>query len=184
MTNRKETNRRKTLIVDRNFQNPFIAKFFMMVAAGSLVMGTIVYFFCTQTVTTLFKDSRLKIISTADFILPGLLFSIISVIAVVGLATAFMALYTSHRIAGPVFRLRRDLENFRSGDLKQVFSLRDKDEIKPLAAELDKMARSVQKNVAALKEEADALESIAGELSPKARAHLAALKKILDSYHA
>lgn len=184
MENKAGANCRKTLIVDPAFQTPFIAKFFTMVAAGSLVLGAIVYFFCTQTVTTIFKDSRLKIVTTTDFILPGLLIGIAVVIAVVGIATALMALYASHRIAGPVYRMRRDLANFKAGSMEQIFRVRDKDEIRALAVELDKMARSIQKSFADLKAETFGLESIAGELPPKAREHLAALKKILDTYRA
>jgi methyl-accepting chemotaxis protein len=184
MGNKPETNRRKTLMVDQAFQHHLIMKFFMMVTAGSVLMGAIVYFFCSQTVTTVFRDSHLKIMTTADFILPGLLVGIAAVIAVVGVATVFMAVYASHRIAGPVYRMRQDLANFRSGDLKQVFCVRNKDEMKALAAELEEMTRSVQKSVAVLKAEAAGLESIGGELPPKARGHLAVMKKILDSYRA
>lgn len=184
MENKTGANSRKTLIVDPVFQTPFITKFFSMVAAGSLVLGAIVYFFCTQTVTTIFKDSRLKIVTTSDFILPGLLIGIAAVIAIVGIATALMALYASHRIAGPVYRMRRDLVSFKEGGMGQVFRVREKDEIKALAAELDEMARSIQKSFADLKAEVSGLELIAGELSPKAREHLTALKKILDAYRA
>ncbi|MFH0984197.1 MAG: hypothetical protein V1882_01525 [Candidatus Omnitrophota bacterium] len=184
MENKNGANGRKTLIVDPAFQTPFVAKFFFMVAAGSLILGAIVYFFCTQTVTTVFKDSRLKIVTTADFILPGLLIGIAVVIAVVGIATALMALYASHRIAGPVYRIRRDLRSFKAGSMEQVFRVREKDEIKALAAELDEMARAIQKSMADIKAEVSGIDSIAEDLSPTARKHLAALKKILDTYRA
>ncbi len=183
MGNDQGANRRKILIVDRSFQYQLIAKFFSMVAVGSLLMGSVIYFFCGQTVTTVFKDSRLKILTTADFILPGLLMSATAVIAVVGMATALLALYMSHRIAGPVYRMRQDLANFKAGNLKKIFCLRENDEIRPLAESLNDMARDVQNSMTALKAEADHLEKISGELSPKAREHLRALKKVLDSYH-
>ena len=184
MRNKTGRDRRKILIIDRSFQNPFIAKFFGMVAAGSVMMGSIVYFFCGRTVTTVFKNSRLEIFTTMDFILPGLVMSAAAVIAVAGVATALIALYLSHRIAGPVYRMRCDLESFRAGNLKQIFSLRSKDELKALSSSLNEMARSVQTHIAALKVEVDHFEKISGELSPRGKEYLKAMKKILDSYHA
>jgi methyl-accepting chemotaxis protein len=177
-------NRRKILIIDKAYQNQFIAKFFSLVTVASVITGWIVYSFCGRTVTTVFKDSRLKIMTTADFILPGLLTSAAVVIGVVGVATALIALYMSHRIVGPVYRLRQDLARFKEGDLQQIFRLRDKDELKSLANILNETARSVQHNIAVIKEEVDQLETISAELSPKAREHVKTIRNILDQYHA
>jgi methyl-accepting chemotaxis protein len=184
MQNKQGANRRKIMVVDRAFQYPFIAKFFLMVAAGSLLMSVILYFFCTQTVTTAFKDFHLTIMRTSDFILPGLIIGIAAVIAVVGSTTAFMALYISHRIAGPIYRICHDLKNLRSGDLKQVFHVRNHDQLKSLAAELNETVRGVQQNIAALQSEVAALESFAKDLPPEAYKHFAAAKRILDAYRA
>lgn len=184
MNHKPGVERRKILIIDPSFQKLFIVKFFGMVAAGSVMMGSLVYLFCGRTVTTVFRNSRLEIVTTMDFILPGLLMSSAAVIAVVGTATALIALYLSHRIAGPVYRMRCDLESFKAGNLKQIFSLRSKDELKALSKGLNEMARSVQASMKTLKEEAEHLEKISAELSPKGKEHLKALKKVLDSYHA
>lgn len=176
-------NRRKILIIDKEFQNKFITRFFVMVAIGSIVTGAIVYLFCGHSLTTVFRDSRLKIMSTTDFILPGLVLSAVIVILVVGMATAFMALYVSHRIAGPVYRMRQDLSNFHGGKLGQTFHLRGKDEMKPLARELNEMARKIQQDVAVLKAEVDALDKYARDFSPRSKDRVGNMKKILDRYH-
>lgn len=175
-------NRRKILVVDSEFQNKFIARFFAMVVIGSVVMGGIVYFFCGRTLTTVFINSRLKVMSTADFILPGLLLSSLVVIIVVGLATAFMALYVSHRIAGPVYRLHTDVQKMHAGNLKQIFRLRDHDEMKPLALALNEMVRKIQQDVSVIKAEAEALGNTPGGLSSPLKEHLGNIKKVLDGY--
>ncbi len=184
MTNNDSwANRRKILIVDKEFQNKFIIKFFAMVTAGSVVTGTIIYSFCGRTLTTVFRDSRLKIMSTADFIFPGLVLSAILVILVVGAATVFMALYVSHRIAGPVYRMHQDILSLHAGNLKQIFRLRDKDEMKPLAQALNDMARKVQQDISILKAEVAALEKSGQELSSPAQEHVKNMKRVLDHYH-
>ena len=175
-------NRRKILIVDRDFQNKFIARFFAMVAIGSVVTGGIVYFFCGRTLTTVFINSRLKVMSTTDFILPGLLLSSLVVILVVGLATVFMALYVSHRIAGPVYRLHKDVLSMHAGNLKQIFRLRDHDEMKPLALALNEMARRVQQDITVLKAETEALGTSSDGLAMPLKERLKNIKKVLDAY--
>ncbi|MFH1368032.1 MAG: hypothetical protein ABII64_02770 [Elusimicrobiota bacterium] len=43
----------------------------------------------------------------------------------------------SHKVAGPVFRLKRDLKSVIDGDLTVRFSLRQRDELKDLASSID-----------------------------------------------
>lgn len=45
----------------------------------------------------------------------------------------------SHRVAGPVFRLKRDVKTVAGGDLTVKFFLRETDELKDLASGIDSM---------------------------------------------
>jgi methyl-accepting chemotaxis protein len=56
---------------------------------------------------------------------------------------AFVLLSTlllTHRIAGPLYRMRENLEQMSGGNLKVNFTLREKDQGKELAAELSRVA--------------------------------------------
>ena len=52
----------------KDFQIKFVTRFCFLLILGAIVMGSIVYFLSTQTVTTAFENSRLIIKSTADYI--------------------------------------------------------------------------------------------------------------------
>jgi hypothetical protein len=185
MTNKaKGKIRRKILVVDKAFQMAFIFRFWALVVCGAVLAGLIIYLTCGRSVTTVFQHSRLKIMSTSDFILPGFLLSSLVVIVVVGTATAFVALLTSHRIAGPVYRLRQDLVQFRSGELRQTFRLRPLDELRPLAEEIDLTARKIGGDVTSLQLEARLLERMGSALPPAASECVKNMKRILDQYHA
>ena len=183
MVNR-QSNRRKILIVDKGFQRKFILKFWLLISSSAILSGLLVYIFCGQSLTTVFRNSRLTIMSTADFIWPSFLLSSFVVIAVVGTATAIIALFISHRIAGPIYRMNKDLANFTSGHLKQVFRLRDKDEFASLVKTLNDMAKKVGGDMATIKEEVNYLEKLSSEDLPKrSQEHLKNLKRILNQYH-
>jgi methyl-accepting chemotaxis protein len=175
--------RRTTLLVDKKFQILFVAKFFAAVSAAASATALVVYYFCGNATTTVFVNSRLKVMSTTDFILPGLLVSIAAAVAVVGAATALVAFYFSHRIAGPVYRLCRDVSSFSDGNLAQDFMLREKDEFGELARVLGGCARRMQTDLLGVKTEIDAIEKEVSALPPQARVHLCNLKQIMQRYH-
>jgi len=110
-------NRRHNYFIKKEFQRNFIIKFCTLVVIGAALSGGIIYTLSKSTVTTTFENSRLMIKSTADFILPSVLLASAVVIAVIGLATIAITLFTSHRIAGPLYRLEKDVEEVAAGNL-------------------------------------------------------------------
>ena len=161
----KLRNRRRNYYIDKKFQRNFILKFCALVIIGSLISGGIIYWMSKTTVTTTFENSRLVIKTTADFILPAVLLSGAIVILLIGFATIVITLFTSHRIAGPLYRLEKDVNEITLGNLKIVFNLRHGDEIKPLAASLNAMAQSLRERLVRIKTLINELDS-ALESSP------------------
>ena len=151
--------RRKNYYIDKKFQGKFILKFCLLIVIGSLISGAIIYGMSRATVTTAFENSHLTIKSTADFILPAVLLSSAVVILMIGIATIAITLFTSHRIAGPLYRIEKDINEITSGNLNVAFNLRHGDEIKPIAASLDRMAKSLKEKILAVKEALTQLES-------------------------
>jgi methyl-accepting chemotaxis protein len=140
-------NRRRNYFINKRFQVMFIINFCILVIAGTAVSGGIIYWMSRSAVTSTFENSRLVIKSTADFILPSVLLSSIFVIIAVGFATIVVTLFTSHRIAGPLYRMQKDLEAISQGDLNVRFSLRKNDEIKALADTLNDMTEVFRRNI-------------------------------------
>lgn len=177
--------RRRNYYIKKKFQANFIMKFCALVVAGALISGAIVYVMSKNTVTTTFENSRLTIKSTADFILPAVLLSGIVVVIAIGLATAAVALFTSHRIAGPLYRMEKDIQEVIAGNLRIRFNLRQRDELKLLAASLDMMAQSLRARVADMKDNVNALDTITHSMpgmTPALGERIRKLKSILDKF--
>ena len=156
-------NRRRNYYIKKEFQRNFILKFCLLVLVGSAISGAIIYLLSKSTVTTSFENLRLVIKSTADYILPAVLSSSIVVIAIIGAATVFVTLFTSHKIAGPLYRIEKDIREVASGNLSQEFNLRQGDEIRPIAEILSTMVRFLRGEVNSLKKAITELEMLSVE---------------------
>lgn len=173
-------NRRRNYFIKKKFQANFIIRFCLLVIFGALMSGVIVYLASTSTVTTTFDNSRLTMKSTADFILPAVLLSSAVVIVVIGLAAIGVTLFTSHKIAGPLYRMEKDVEEVAAGNLKKRFQLRTTDELKILAKDLDDMTQTFRADIGEIKRLASEIESGTGD--PAARDRIEKLKKSLEKF--
>lgn len=179
----KFTERRKNYYIKKRFQRNFILKFCALMVIGAFISGAIIYLMSMATLTTTFENSRLAIKSTAVFILPAVLISGAIMIILIGFTTVIMTLFTSHRIAGPLYRIEKDIEELSSGNLNVRFHLRGGDEIKVLAANLDNMAQSLKSKAAAIKSSLASLEAQAKDASPEIKKNIQALKEAVSKFN-
>ena len=173
-------NRRRSYYINRKFQRDFILKFCLLVIVGAVVFGGILYFTSKSTVTTTFINSRLRIISTADYILPAILLSSVIVIILTGIATIGVTLFTSHRIVGPLYRIEKDVMEVATGNLAKKIKLRQTDEIKSLAESINVMVDMIRGDIHAVK---NVVYDLNGRVKDhKALEDLKDMNDILDKY--
>jgi methyl-accepting chemotaxis protein len=147
-----DRNHRKTLLIDPPFQTQFISKFCMMIIITSLVLGGAVYFLTRGSTTVAIENTRVYAKPTADFILPSLSATVLVVAFLSALGVLVSALFISHKIVGPIFRLQREVVRVSEGDLVRNFNIRDKDQFQVLAQSLNLMASTFRAKHAALRE--------------------------------
>ena len=172
--------RRRKYFIKMKFQREFILKFCILVTVGAIISGGIVYILSMSTVTTTFENSRLVMKSTADFILPAILLSSAIVIVFIGFAMVIVTLFTSHRVAGPLYRMEKDIKEVASGNLTKTFRVRQNDELKTLATSLDEMTKDLRAEINSIKRVLTELESTV--TSERAKVKLDKMKRILDKF--
>ena len=150
--------RRRNFYIKKDFQRNFILKFCAVAAAGALVFGVMIYVLSSSTVTTTFENSRLTIKSTADYILPAVLFSGAVMLIIVGMAAIAVTLFTSHKIAGALYAIEKRVDEVAALNLKAEFHLRSDDQVKPLAVGLNVMTCNLRKGVKDIKDAVSELE--------------------------
>ena len=144
--------RRKTYYIKKEFQMVFIIKFCLLVILGALISGAVIYLVSQGSTTTVFENSRIRIKGTADFILPAVLLSTAVVTVLVGLASVLVTLYASHKIAGPIYRIEKDLEKVMLGDLRVKFNLRKNDQLQALATMIEALITNLGGDIKELRQ--------------------------------
>ncbi|MDD4957396.1 MAG: methyl-accepting chemotaxis protein [Candidatus Omnitrophica bacterium] len=144
-------NRRKNYFIDKSFQSRFITKFCVIIVIASVLIGLFTYFLNQQTTTVAFENLKVVVKTTADFILPTVIWILIIVTVFTAVMTIAVTLFTSHRISGPLFRLQKELERIKSGDLRGSIHIRAKDQLKKTAAEFDELRVELQRSLGTIK---------------------------------
>lgn len=176
-------NRRKNYYIKKRFQRNFILKFLILVVAGVLISGAIIYLMSRGALTTTFDNSRIAIRSTADYILPSVLLSSIVAMIIIGFAAVIVTLFASHKIAGPLYHIGKDIDELASGNLNVRFKLRGGDEIKELAYKLDSMAQALSLRAAVIKKALIDLESSSKDASPETKKNIQNLKEAISKFN-
>lgn len=147
MQKQRFQNKRRNYFIKKRFQARFILKFCFLIILTCLLMGSLIYFLSTRTMTASFDNLRLVAKSTSDFILPALALSSLIAIILISLGCVFIVLFISHRIAGPLYRFEKSVEQIASGDLTVNTRLREKDEIKVLAETLNEVISKLRDKI-------------------------------------
>lgn len=153
MTNKQD--RRRVYFIEKKFQINFILKFCILVIIGSLLIGILIYLLSQKSTTVVFEHSRAVVKSTADFLLPFLIQTIIVVSIFIAISTIILTLFISHKIAGPLYRLKKALNAIGFGDLLGglTFSFRRNDQLQDIAESVSEMVIRLRDKICKLKDD-------------------------------
>jgi len=152
--------KRRQFVVDPKFQYGLIMKFtalVIIILISSLILLTFIY---NEFVNNLLPvslgtggDAALDIanlVNLSDLIGPVILVIFLSV--TISCVTVFvLGVRFTHRVAGPVNRLRSNIAEMADGDLGKKVSIREKDYFQSLALEIDRLREQWYKSVTELK---------------------------------
>jgi len=177
-----KTQRRRIYFIEKSFQAKFILKFCALVVLGGLLTIGLLYILAMQSTTVSFVNSRVMVRTTADFILPVLIQTVAIVIVIVSFATVIVTLFVSHKIAGPLYRFKKVMQDLEGGDFSGDFHIRHLDQLQDLADTFNSAIKKTRERIDALKDGLkalkDGLDSISeNEISENKRALLAELKR-------
>ncbi len=125
------TNRRKTILIEKRAQWRMVVEQAWPAALTMLITAFVMCFFVARVASEAME---------ASVELPSLPFVLVTAIAFVVLSIAlilYCALRFSHRVAGPVYSIRRSLRAFQDGDTDARVSLRTDDFLTELTDDLN-----------------------------------------------
>ncbi|MFH1868795.1 MAG: hypothetical protein ABH843_07475 [Candidatus Omnitrophota bacterium] len=134
-------NKRRKKFIGTSVQNKTLMMVFAAAVIPAAIVGVCLYYFIFNLLAWQLgipEAIAYNLVPVAKKI--NMVIMVVLPIALVSIW--FMALELSHRIAGPIYRLEKELDKLLAGEKVSQIRLRKNDELKPLA---DKINRLVNK---------------------------------------
>ena len=164
----KQIFRRRQYLIKRGLQFRYIGLVFVLVIMCSLVTGYTVFttgwVLLGEKLSNVYPQGRLVYVFRATNL------ALIRNLFLVSPLVFIIALFSSHKIAGPVYRIEKTLEEINNGNLALKIKFRQGDELWDLADLINVMIENFNKTIASSKD--------AGK---DTRASLEAIKKEISS---
>ena len=139
--------------------------FCLLILIGAIIPTVLTVSFSRGNLTSSFSQSHLEVTDTAVFILPAVVYTTVITIVITSFSIMVLALFVSHKIAGPFFRIEQDINVIATGDLTHTIYLRKKDQLKDLSIDINNMTsnlsdklKKIQNGIEAIKHRAIVLE--------------------------
>jgi len=179
--------RRKNYFIKKSFQANFFLRFALLILLEALLIVGLFIYVSGGTLTTGYQGAALKIEKTSSFFFVAyLLISLIVGIAV-GLAGMLVFMFLSHKIAGPLYRFEKSLEEISGGNLTHRIRLRKSDQLGDLAQSLNRFTQRMDETMGRLRKEIHEASKLSssGEPSvnlPRIKETLNRLKEMIDAF--
>jgi methyl-accepting chemotaxis protein len=142
------------LSVEKEFQRWLLVRIFGVIILSSVLAALILFFYARHETITSFYSAHIKIRRVSDLLLP-VIFCGASVSLVAG---ALLAFFLPQKIAGPIFRIEKELQAVRCGDLTVVIKLRRHDTLKSFAAKINEVIADLNSGAKGLQIEGQKLQ--------------------------
>lgn len=138
------TFRRRKYLTDRGFQMRIILTFVLISFLVSIAAIACFNFFAMKKLEALMWSTHINVQSTGELFVPLFMKVNITGFIVVSILMIVAALLIIKKTSGPLFRMSKDIERATNGDLSVNISLRQKDEFKDIANDLDHVLHSIR----------------------------------------
>jgi len=169
----QETHNRRIYLVDPEFQYGLIRK--ISIIAVLIVVMSLSFL---ALVHQLYGDVQIEVVQPDPFAISGsvatfsaqvtllkLIWPVLLICVVIALVfTFFYGVVISHRMAGPIYRIRQVLDKMAQGDLTAQVHLRRKDDFNALAASINSLIKNWRLQIEELKGLCRDLETVEGQI--------------------
>ena len=151
--------------ISNRFQRSLVIRCVLLFGGGIAVTGAVLYTVLAKQAGSSYGEAFHALASTRQQLLSLSLgiYLFVSLLVLGGIA--LISLLYSHRIVGPLYRLRMTTKTIRQGDLRQQTRLRKNDVVTPLADELNAFCAVYRSTFAHLQEKTEELSRQTTELA-------------------
>lgn len=118
---------------ERGFIRRFAMQLLAVVGAGGALLYLAFYLLFIQPLPSTYAGVYFALRNLSAFLGPFLVLSVVAYVLAVSVVIALLSGYAFHKIAGPLYRMERALENYDSGEPVKAVFLRREDQLIGLA---------------------------------------------------
>lgn len=155
-----EKNKRKKYFLSGSAQPKLLLGVAVLFLILVVIAGGLFYLLANKELSTEYYKAHSTLRHVMENLLPWLL--LVNFLGMV--VVLFLAVFYTHRIAGPTYRIQQDLRKIGQGILTTRVRTRKKDQLKELESEINKMTEELGQTIRETKEDFLKLESNLGEL--------------------
>jgi methyl-accepting chemotaxis protein len=124
--------KRRNVFINKAFQWRFIAGVFLLILLSGLCSALLIFWITGGDLQAQSQTAHANIINAWDRLGLSIFIGNVVAIFIAGTLAVFVALYASHKIAGPLYRFEKLCEQVGDGDLDVLVTLREKDQLQEL----------------------------------------------------
>lgn len=128
-----EAPKRRNVFINKAFQGRFIGSVFLLMLLSGLCSALLIYWITGGDLQAQSESAHINIANAWARLGLSLLIGNVVAILIAGTIAAFVVLYASHKIAGPLYRFEKLCEQVGNGDLDIITAIREKDQLHDLA---------------------------------------------------
>ncbi|MCD4781797.1 MAG: hypothetical protein K8S27_14810 [Candidatus Omnitrophica bacterium] len=133
-------NLRKNYFIKKEFQTLFIIKFCSIIIGAAILSSILIYFIYRNKALHAFKEfNTIDIHTFTGFIMPMTITMGLVVTAIASFFTIILSLYTSHKIAGPLYRMQKEIKKMKIKNFETKIALRTNDQLQDFCCDLEEL---------------------------------------------
>ncbi len=134
---------KRHLYIQKEFQSRVIINFCLLILSGFFLFCVAYYYSVNVKLDGNYADTLDKVRFLKNAFMDRFFILELAVLAFLGAGVTLMTLFMSHRIAGPLWRIEQTAKAVGAGDLAVRIHLREKDEIRGLADQMNRMTETM-----------------------------------------
>jgi methyl-accepting chemotaxis protein len=157
--------RRRNYFINKELQGRYIFSFFVLVLACGFLLTAIFSLLSADSLTIVYKNDTLQLGKTPFILFKEILSAHWIFIATGGVLVVIASLFLSHRVAGPLYRFEKSLEEMNGRNFDFKIRLRSKDEGKELARMLNDLNSMLSSQLGEMRNLAEGVDLHLSEIS-------------------
>lgn len=152
--------KRRNIFIKKDFQGKLILGYFLFVVGGCIFFLVLLGIFSADSLTISYQNHDLLFEQTPYTLIKNAISSYWLFIVIGSTLLIVLAMLITHRIAGPIYRFEKTLDQMLSKNISNTIQLRPKDEGKALAEKINLFNTNLSKNFKNLQAHSKALEEL------------------------